>query len=78
MEGDKKKKRITLRLSTPNEIRKSLAKVCNMVANGEIDVRYANSITLMCNAILGSIRVDEQDKKIRELEELLQSIQGDK
>lgn len=76
MEEVKTKKRINLRLSNPKEIRRSLTKICNMVANGEIDVRYANSITLMCNAILGSIRVDEQDKKIRELEVLLQDIQS--
>jgi hypothetical protein len=78
MDEDKKKKRITLRLSTPTEIRKSLSKVCNLVANGEIDVRYANSITLICNAILGSIRTDEQEKKIRELESILEEIQGSK
>lgn len=46
-----------------------------MVANGEIPTGQANTIILECNAILGSIRADEQEKKIRELQELLENIQ---
>ena len=56
------KKKIRLKLDSPNNIRKSLAKI-------------SNTIILACNAILGSIRADEQEKKIRELQELLEDIQ---
>lgn len=61
-------KKIRLRLSNPNEVRKTLSKIANMAINGEIDTKIANTIILSCNAILGSIRVDEQQRKIEELE----------
>lgn len=60
-----------LKLDTPTNIRRSLERLANMVYKGEIDRERANSITVMCNAILGSIRVDEQEKKIAELERIL-------
>ncbi len=69
------KKRVKLKLDTPSNVRKSLSKVTNMVINGELPTGQANTIILACNAILGSIRADEQEKKIKELEELIESIQ---
>lgn len=66
---------IKLRLKTPTEIRRALARVANMTANGEMDAKTANSIILACNAILGAIRIDEQQKKIDELEILLGDIE---
>ena len=64
-------KKIRLRLSTPNDIRKTLAKITNMIANNEIDTKKANTIIYSCNSILNSIRVDEQEKRIVELEEYI-------
>ena len=60
-----------LKLDTPDNIRKALAKVANMTYKGEIDTKTANSITATCNAILCGIRTDEQDKKLAELEQIL-------
>ena len=65
-------KKINLRLDTPSNIRKSLSKVANMVLNGEIDTKTANTLTIVCNALLSSIRIDEQEKRIDELEVLLE------
>lgn len=65
-------KKINLRLDTPSNIRKSLSKVANMVLNGTIDTKTANTITIVCNALLSSIRIDEQEKRIDELEVLLE------
>ena len=65
------KKKIRLRLSTPNDIRKTLARVTNMIANNKIDTKKANTIIYSCNSILNSIRVDEQEKRISELEEYI-------
>lgn len=65
------KKKIRLRLSTPNDIRRTLARVTNMIANNEIDTKKANTIIYSCNSILNSIRVDEQEKRISELEEYI-------
>lgn len=64
-------KRKRLKLSSPYEIRKALARVANMALNGEVEPRIANTIILACNAILSGIRTDEQQKKIEELEVLL-------
>lgn len=64
-------RRKSIKLSNPSEVRKALSRIANMVLNGELDPKAANSIILACNAILGGIRTDEQEKKIRELEEIL-------
>ena len=60
-----------LKLDTPSEIRKALAKVANMTYKGELDPKTANSVTVTCNAILNGIRLDEQEKRILELEQVL-------
>lgn len=60
--------KIRLRTKTPTEVRRTLSKVMNMVANGEMDHKIANTIILGCNAVLSSIRTDDQQKKIDELE----------
>lgn len=60
-----------LKLSTPTEVRRALSKVANMVLNGELDPRAANSIILACNAVLSAIRTDEQEKRLCELERRL-------
>lgn len=65
---------IRLRMGTPTEIRRTLARVANMAMNGEIDTKTANTIILACNAVLSAIRTDEQQKKIDELEALLDEI----
>ncbi|MDB2124331.1 hypothetical protein [Clostridium paraputrificum] len=52
-------RKIRLRLSTPSEIRKTLARITNMIANNEIDTKKANTIIYSCNSILNSIRTDE-------------------
>lgn len=63
--------RITLKTRTATEVRKTLSRVANMVVNGEMDNKTANTIILACNAILSAIRTDEQQKKIDELERIL-------
>lgn len=66
-----KKKKICFRLSSPKDIRRTLAKVTNMVANDEIDIKKANAIIYSCNSILNSIRTDELEKQVQELEDLV-------
>lgn len=65
---------VRLRMNTATEVRRTLARVANMALNGEIDTKTANTIILACNAVLGAIRIDEQQKKIDELEHILSSI----
>lgn len=69
---------IKLRLSNAREVRKTLARISNMVVNGEIDTKTANTIILACNAILSAIRTDEQQKKIDDLEKILENLSDTK
>ena len=64
-------RKIRLRLSTPSEIRKTLARITNMIANNEIDTKKANTIIYSCNSILNSIRTDELEKQVQKLEEYI-------
>lgn len=41
------------------------------ILKGELDTKIANSFILACNAILSGIRTDEQEKKIAELERII-------
>ncbi len=66
-------RRKSLKLDTPQAIRKALSRVSNMVLNGEIDPKAANTLILACNSILSAIRVDEQEKKITEIEKFLKN-----
>ena len=63
-----------MKLSTPEEVRKSLAKVANMIINDEIEPKKASTFTYVCNGILQSIRVDEQEKRIEELEQYVNNL----
>ena len=67
----KENKRLSFRFSTSQQVRKSLSRINNMVANGEMDSKRANTIIVGANAILGAIRLDEQQKQIEKLEELV-------
>lgn len=64
-------KKLNWRLSTPKDVRRVLARISLMILNGEIDCKRANAIIYACNSILTSIRVDEQEKRIEELEDAL-------
>ncbi len=64
-------KKIRLKLNSPSDIRKTLARITNMIMNNEIDTKKANTIIYSCNAILASIRTDEIEKKVQELEDYI-------
>ena len=65
---------IRLKTKTATEVRRTLSRVMNMVANGEMDNKTANTMILGCNAVLSAIRTDEQQRRINELEKLLEEI----
>ena len=67
--------RLRLKTSTPTEVRRALSRVNNMLLNGEIDPKTANAIIYSCNSILSSIRVDEQQNRIDELEKLIREME---
>ena len=64
-----------LNLNSPRNVRAALAKVANWVLNEEIDVKQANCITYIANVILSSIRTDEQQQQIDEIEGQLNALE---
>lgn len=64
-----------LKLSTPGEARQSAARIANMLLNREMDSKTANAILYAINVTLGSIRVDEQQRKLDELERIVEELQ---
>jgi len=65
-----------LRANSPSAVRASLVKVANEVRTGELTPQQGNSITASLNVILSSMRIDEQDRKIAELETILNDLQS--
>ena len=57
-------KKIKLRWNTPTEVRRSLAKVNNLVRNSELPAKSANAIYYSANLILHAIEL-EQMKKVK-------------
>lgn len=64
-------RRKSIKLSTAQDVRRAVSRVANMVLNEELDTKAANTILYACNAILGAIRTDDQQKRIDELERIL-------
>ena len=48
-----------------------------MLLNGEVEPKVANSILYAANVTLGSIRVDEQQRKLDELEQIVEEMQSE-
>ena len=64
-------RRKTLKLSTPEEIRRSISRVANMILNKEIGPLTAKAMIYACNSALTAVRTDEYKRKVEELEALL-------
>lgn len=60
-----------MKMSTPEEVRRAISRIANMVLNDEIDPKVANTIIYACNAALSAVRTDEYRRKVEELEALL-------
>lgn len=63
-----------MNLSTPRDIRKSANRVANMLLNGEIGAKAGQAIVSACKVCLESIRTDEQEKRLDELERLVEQL----
>ena len=64
--------------STAKEVRRSLAAINNMLLNDKIEADKARALVYTANTILQSIRIDEQDKAIEELREIVEELQKEK
>lgn len=60
-----------LKMSTPEQIRRTINRINNMLLNGELEPKTANALIYGCNSALGSIRLDEQERRLDELEKLV-------
>ena len=65
-----------LKMTTPGEVRRAMTKVSNMALNQEITPQQANAVIYAGNAVLGSIRADEQERRLAELEKKLDDLEG--
>lgn len=64
--------------SNAREVRRSLAAINNMLLNDKIEPDRARAIVYTANAILQSIRIDEQENQIEELRAMLEDIKNEK
>ena len=64
-----------LKMSSPAEIKRTVNRISNMVLNEQLDPKRANAILYACNTALSSIRIDEQEKRLDELEKLVNDLQ---
>lgn len=71
-------RRKTLKLSTPEDIRRAISRIAGMVLNGEIDSKEANTLIYACNSALSAVRTDEYRRKVEELEALLMEREEEK
>lgn len=66
---------MNLRLKTPVDIRRALAKVANMTLDGRLDSKTANAFVACANVLLQSLRIDDQEKRLQDLEKLLSEME---
>ena len=60
---DRNGKKIKLRWNTPTEVRRSLAKVNNMVVNCELPAKEANAIFYSANLVLKALELERGGKE---------------
>lgn len=65
-----------LRMTTPAEVRAALVKIANECRSGKLSPAVTNALVCACNSILSSLRMDVQEKKIAELEAILQECES--
>lgn len=66
-----------LKMSTAREARQAANRIANMLLNRELEPKTANAILYAINVTLGSIRVDEQQRKLDELEQIVEEMRND-
>ena len=66
-----------MRISTasPEDCRRSLTRLANAVAAGTLEPRRANACGYLLGLVLQSLRIDEQESKLRQIEEMLRGIE---
>ena len=65
-----------LHLSTPREIRQSLAKIANETRRGDLSPSVCNALTACCNSILSALKSCDYERKILELEQKIEELEA--
>ena len=60
-----------LRLRTATDVRRFIQRVVIAVINGELDPKVGNTVNGLCNTVLSSLRTDEYEKKLDELQMII-------
>ena len=60
-----------LKMTDSREIRRAINRISNMLLNDELDPKVGNAILYACNISLSAVRVDDQQRKLEELERLV-------
>ena len=63
-----------MRMKTAADVRRALQRVGNMVLEGKVEPKAANAFCYCASTILASLRTDEQQRKIEELEEMINDV----
>ncbi len=61
---DRNGKKIKLRWNTPTEVRRSLAKINNLVVNCELPAKEANAIFYSANLVLKALEMEQQGRNL--------------
>ena len=65
-----------LKMTDSREIRRAINRISNMLLNDELDPKVGNAILYACNISLSAVRVDDQQRKLEELERLGKEIEN--
>ncbi|MCI8438950.1 MAG: hypothetical protein HFF73_05465 [Oscillospiraceae bacterium] len=65
-----------LKMTDSREIRRAINRISNMLLNDELDPKVGNAILYACNISLSAVRVDDQQRKLEELERLVKEIEN--
>lgn len=66
-----------LRLNKPGQIKRFLASTMNKVNNGEMSESTGRALGYLASILLKAIETEELEKKVKELEEVVESIKNE-
>lgn len=66
-----------IRLTKPGQIKRFLADVMNKVNNNEMPEATGRALGYLSSILLKAIEVEDLQKKVKELEELVESMQNE-
>ena len=72
------KKEYKFKFSTPKEMKASLTKIANLLANGKMKHYDARAISRLCETILKVDEVQIKDKEFQEMKQMFEELMEDR